>query len=370
MLRIPHSLLFMAALLATLPVAIQAQTPRPTVIPVPAIPSSSGSDEQDDGADDNDPVPDISPDTATPPADLSTADAEKRAKEFAKLRGTKQDPDFKKAVDATYPLSPEQIEELGQVEDSIDRAVAARKPPAMSTTTLHATTRPGVAPPRVLLADDYVTSLSFLDSTGAPWPITRAIAGNSGMFMVEVPPTPGNVVILAPLRKYAASNLLVMLKGSSVPILVALENNRQSAYFNVNLVLDQPGPLALKEVVRPPADPIDDAYMRAILDGAGGVTAGIRQVRITGSPDSTAFMAASKFYLRTPHTLIFPNNNTASLRSGGIRVYELPVTPLITVADENGRPLDLRPSDETLLEGALASRASDRIPVSSSKVSP
>lgn len=365
--RLRFSLIFTA--LASGNVGVALAQSQPNLVPIPAIPTYSATGVQGDTGDGSDePVPDIAPDTAAPPSDA--VEAEKKAKETAKLRGTKLDPDFKRAVDANYPLSPEQIEELGRVEDSIDRAVAARKPPAQSTTTLHATMRPGVAPPRVLLSDNYVTSLSFLDSTGAPWPITRALTGNSGMFMVEVPENPGNVVILAPLRKYAASNLLVILKDSSVPITVSLENNRDSAYFNANVVLDLPGPKAMKEVVRPPADPIDDSFMRAILDGAGAVTAGVRQVKITGSIDSTAFLAGSKFYLRTPHLLVFPNNNTASLRSGGIRVYELPITPLITVSDANGRPIDLRPSDEVLLEGALAARATDRIPVSSTKVSP
>lgn len=365
MRRLSSILLIQSALVLSYPAAGLAQDA--TMVPVPVIPTSSGGQESTDIDSDGAPVPDISPDTATPPA--SAADAEKRKAE-AKLRGTVEDPDFKKAVDATFPLSPEQIERLGEVEDSIDRAVGSRRPPAVSTATVHATTRPGSPPPRILLTDDFVTSLSFLDNTGAPWPISRALAGNSNMFGVEVPPAAGNVVIIAPLRKYATSNLFVLLEGNSVPVMVTLENNRSAAYYNVNLVLDAKGPKALKEEIRPPADPIDDSFMRAILDGAGGVTPGIRQVKISGSASSTAFIAASKFYLRTPFTLIFPNNNTASMRSGGMRVYELPITPLITVADENGRPLDLHPSDETLLEGALASRASERNPVSSTKVTP
>lgn len=362
MRRLPSILLVQGFLLTAGVPALHAE--EQTLVPVPVIPTANSDRSQDDPTS---APPDISPDTATPPA--NAAEAEKR-KQDAKLRGTVEDPDFKRAVDASFPLSPEQIERLGEVEDSIDRAVGSRRPPSVSTTTVHATTRPGAAPPRILLTDDFVTSLTFLDNTGAPWPISRALAGNSKMFGVEVPPAAGNVAIIAPLRKYATSNLFVLLEGNSVPIMVTLENNRTAAYYNVNLVLDQKGPKAMKEEVRPPADPIDDSFMRAILDGAGGVTPGIRQVKISGSASSTAFIAASKFYLRTPYSLIFPNNNTASMRSGGIRVYELPITPLITVADENGRPLDLYPSDETLLEGALASRASERNPVSSTKVAP
>ena len=359
-LRTP--LLLAVALGAALPAVAWAQGPQPTVIPVPAIPSPDGDPSEPD----DDAIPSIEPDTATPPAEVSAA----QKKKDDALKGTVHDPDYKKAIDANFPLSPEQIEDYGRVEDSIDRAVGSRRPPNVATATLHVTSHPGVAPQRVMLSDDYITSLSVLDNTGSPWPISRAVTGNSKMFAIEVPPDPGNVVILAPLRKYAASNLMLILKGSSVPIVVSIENNREAAYYNVNLVLDEAGPKATRDVVRPPVDPIDDAFMRSILDGAGGVTAGVRQVKIAGGAETTAYMAGSKFYLRTPYTLIFPQNNTASMRSGGMRVYEIPVTPLITVADENGRPIDLQPSDETLIEGALAAHITQRNPVSSMKVTP
>jgi len=294
------------------------------------------------------PVPQLvdSQDELTP----ERLEAIERAK---KNRAAREALEFEEALRMLVPITPEQIVTYDRLMQALKESLGKREPPTASTASIPVTTQTGVPPQTILMSDDYITTLSLLDSTGEPWPITSAQAGTGQFVDVKVPEQPGNIIVLTPLRQYAQTNLVVLLRGHHVPISLTLKNDRDAAYYSANLIMDQPGPMAVVVEEAPPATPNENKIMRAIIDGLGPTTPGVKQVEITGATNTTAFVHEGDFYLRTPLTLQFPAQ-TATIRSGSMRVYQLPAEPFVTVIDRSGRTIDLAVSSEIILDGALS----------------
>ncbi len=279
----------------------------------------------------------------------------------AEKKGTPEDPDYQKAREQMQPLSPSQIEDLVLHREEVDKALASRQPPKSTTMTIPVTMRPGDPPKEILLSDNYVTTLTLTDATGAPWPVSKALPGNSSHFSVELPEKPGNIVVITPQFKYAASNLMLLLEGASSPVMLALRTTREMAYYNANLVVDERGPMAPDVVVEEPALPVDSPVMRRILDGTGSLVPGVREVAISGLEGTTAYVHAGALYLRTPYSLTSPGWES-SIRGDRMRVYKLAPTSVISVAAPSGRIVDLLVGGETILDAAIAANATARDP--------
>lgn len=296
-----------------------------------------------------------------PPAKLVTPASAKGAPTQSNLdvtgsqdatRRTLDDPAFHETRELLQPISPAQVQELIKDEEEIIKATEARPPPASATTSIPVTSRPGAVPKRILLSDDYMTALSFVDKTGSPWPVTDARLGNQELFEIEKPAEPGNIVLLAPKKRYAATNLIVLLQGSSAPIALSLETNREASYYSANLIVDANGPNAPAPATVLPPEPVDERIMRQIADGFGALVPDARAVSLKGDPGSSAFVFQNRFFLRTPHRLVDPAPS-AGFRSGSIGVYEIAATNIITVVNDSGRTLEITPQEGVLLDAAF-----------------
>src|SRR3990167_5947063 len=79
-----------------------------------------------------------------------------------------------------FPLSPERVIELRQMYDTAQFAAQspAGTPQKPTATSQFVNLSPGSTPPVIRLAQGFVSSLVFLDSTGAPWPISAYDLGD------------------------------------------------------------------------------------------------------------------------------------------------------------------------------------------------
>lgn len=251
------------------------------------------------------------------------------------------------------PLSTHQIHVLAQKKIQMDEARERRTPPHSSTVTIQATLTPGTTPPVVKLSNGYATALSFLDDTGAPWPVESVTVGDESQFRVEFPKKPGNVVIISPTHYLSQSNLIVLLKGASVPLTLSLQSSRHASYYDADVTLDQSGPNARSPKSVPMPAVADNSVMRAILDGAGPVTQGVKQLTIHGAAHTTAFLAHGHLYLRTPYTVLSPGW-IAVTRSPNESVYQMPLVSPITLADNAGNTLNVSLPEQAILGQAIS----------------
>ena len=91
---------------------------------------------------------------------------------------------FANVPDGLMPLSPEEIKELRRAFNSTQKASAFVQdvPAKPVSSTVMVDISPGASPPVVRLSSGFVSSLVFLDSTGAPWPIQAYDLGDPKSF--------------------------------------------------------------------------------------------------------------------------------------------------------------------------------------------
>lgn len=263
--------------------------------------------------------------------------------------------DFDNAYRQVEPMTPAQITEFHRRENAIERAKDLQNPPRISTLSLAVNLEAGYSPHTIMLTDGYVTVLSFHDIVGADWPVLSATIGDKEMFSLEMPEKPDNIVMVEPKKDFARTNIVILLKDATVPVTLSLEAAGEASYYNANIDIQQRGPNTSVATPTPLPGAIDDDKMRAILDGSGSVSSGVRRVSITGGP-AEAYFVDEKFYLRTRLTVESPMYNSV-IHSANMALYELPPTPLILASDDDGKVYELHPTDATLIDGAITSRS-------------
>src|SRR5262249_35051863 len=134
------------------------------------------------------------------------AEAEQTMREQQHIRQS-----YDRASNGLLPLSPDQIRDfMHRLEDTQKAAQPPSSgPPKGNVKLVTLSLSPGVDPPQIDLAAGYVTTITFIDATGQPWPILDAAVG--GNFEVSPTQASSHVVRIMPLTRVATGNLSVVL---------------------------------------------------------------------------------------------------------------------------------------------------------------
>ena len=91
-------------------------------------------------------------------------------------------PDATAAIRETLQLTPEEIRALKAQAAGVGRALAIPpgSPPRPLTSSVPVELSPGHAPPTLFLASGMVANATFLDATGAAWPVERWSVSDRG----------------------------------------------------------------------------------------------------------------------------------------------------------------------------------------------
>ncbi len=87
---------------------------------------------------------------------------------------------------------------------------------------------PGTTPPAIRLAQGYVTSLVFVDSTGAPWPIAVFDIGNPKAVNIQWDGK-GNILMMQAVSPYSDGDIVVRLVGLPTPITLEIVSGQRLA---------------------------------------------------------------------------------------------------------------------------------------------
>lgn len=213
----------------------------------------------------------------------------------------------------------------------------------------------------IRIAQDYPSSISFVDSTGQPWPIawditTKKIGGcddkgdghNASVRAVGISaciPEPGsNVLQLTPISRYAHGGVLVSLKDAPKPVSFMIIAGTGSYDADMTARVNKRGPNA-KDIVStdPEAPATGSKLMHDILDGTPPLEAIPLLVSGVNPDDLRAWKLANKIYLRTTYQLMSPSfTDHQSLYD--TTAYEIPATTrlLVSSAIKQGIPVSLR----------------------------
>ncbi len=229
-----------------------------------------------------------------------------------------------------FPLSPEQIIRLKQIYHSQEFAQTstAGTPPKPTATSQFVNLSPGSTPPVIRLSQGFVSSLVFLDSTGAPWPISAYDLGDPSSFNIEWDKT-SNTLMIQALKLYNYGNLAVRLKGLNTPVMLTLIPGQKAVDYRVDLRIQGYGPNAKRMPLEEGIPPSANDVLLHVLDGVP--PAGSQRLTVSGG-DARAWILNDIMYVRTNLTILSPGWIGSMTSADGMHAYEMQKSPVLLVS--------------------------------------
>jgi len=198
----------------------------------------------------------------------------------------------------------------------------------------------------VNVAFGHVTTLNILDITGAPWPV-EDISWAGNFEVVEGSSGDGSHILrISPQSEFARGNMSIRLLTLKTPVILTLETSRDKVHYRFDAIIPEQGPLAEAPLIQGSGVTTIKAGNKSassILEGIPpGDTARLDVAGVDGR--TSAYRLDQNIYLRTPLTLLSPAWTSSVASADGMRVYEIPDTPVVLLSDK-GRMVRARLSE-------------------------
>lgn len=244
------------------------------------------------------------------------------------------DATFQEALKHVAPLSPGQIKQMRQVLDDADKASGS---PLSSinpvTRSIRVSLKSGERPASLRVSPGWVSTLTFSDVTGQPWPVLSVVNGNPDAYHVEksVGDESTNIVTISSKQAYVPTNIAVNLAGAKVPVVMTLSPSAGEVDFRVDAQMDQRGPNATYDTVGGSSlAPTNDSVMLGFLDGVP--PEGARKLKTTDR-DVQAWRYEEMLYVRTSKPIRSPAYVSTQRNASGVHVFVLKEAPVLIVSD-------------------------------------
>lgn len=206
-------------------------------------------------------------------------------------------------------------------------------PVTPATRSIAVSLRSGERPPIVNVAQGWISTITFSDVTGQPWPVLAVTNGNPAAYDVKSSGPEGNTNIITISTKvpHVPSNIAITLVGAKVPILMTLDPSSNSVDYRVDAQIDARGPNASFDVISGSSlPPTNDKIMLAFLDGVP--PDGAKRLE-TGGSEVQAWKFQDSLYVRTTKSLLSPAYISKQSNVSGVNVYVLSEAPVLLVSD-------------------------------------
>lgn len=247
-------------------------------------------------------------------------------------------------VESGFAMTPQQIEQFKTVWQASALAAATGPRPEAKSSLVRVSLSPGSLPPPLLVGAGFVSALVFTDSSGAPWPITSETLGNDMFFSMSVPKAgDNNILLVAPIKLGADTNVAVTLKDLPVPLVFRLKSDQKQVDYRVSIVIERDGPNAKLPVFV--AGPNPATTTPELLNALAGVLPGKSAEQGTVDlPDTEVWRNGAQMYLRSKYTLVSPSwSSQASAQ--GYTAWNLLWTPTLLVS-VNGQLREVHVSEK------------------------
>jgi intracellular multiplication protein IcmK len=278
-----------------------------------------------------------SPKSDTPPGSSSLVGTDSSTKGSVSLDSLNKAA-FGSMAQTMLPMSPDQIKHLRKLFNQTQAAAAMPPgvPPRPTISSQYVKLEPGTTPTVIRLAQGYVTTLAFLDSTGQPWPVDNYDIGNPQAFNIQWDKK-SNLLMVQATSLYNVGNLAVQLSGLETPVMVTLISGQKAVDYRVDLRIPGNGPNAKALLGRTLPQSANPALLN-ILEGIAPI--GNTALKVSGGI-AQAWLMGNHLYVRTRLTLISPAWIATMSSPDGMKAYEMPKTPLI-LGFEDGQSIQLK----------------------------
>jgi intracellular multiplication protein IcmK len=253
--------------------------------------------------------------------------------------GTVKDPAFENMLKKMYPMSPEQIHALRDAHETTQRAMSAPAQPVPTPTVTSQTVNlsPGSVPPVIRLSTGYVSSVVFVDETGAPWPVSAYSIGDPNSFNIQWDQQ-SNLLLIQGQKPYATGNVAVTLHGMNTPVMLTIVTDQAAVDYRVDFRVQGRGPNARGAMIASHMPQNASAVLMNLLEGIAPQDS--QMLTVTGG-SAQAWLWNNELYVRTPLTLLSPGWVATLSSADGTHVYQMPVTPMI-LASNRGESITLK----------------------------
>ena len=276
---------------------------------------------------------------ADPGADAWSAGPPPSAAEYERMRREA----FEETLRNAFPATTDQITEYRRRLEEQQRAVVEPVSPGRPVSrSVRLTLRPGEVQPSVRVEPGTVSTVTFSDATGQPWPIMSVVTGNPQAYAAQSAGAPGNsnILVVSALQPWVPSNLVVTLYGHPVPIAMVLEQGAHETDYRLDVQVAASGPNAAPDLTGTPTSVTTDDHVRMqFLDGT--YPDGARRLH-TSSSDVEAFEYAGVTYVRTRADLVTPPADGKASNVSGTNVYSLADDWPILMVSSDGRLTSVR----------------------------
>lgn len=237
---------------------------------------------------------------------------------------------FDSVIQQMFPLTPEEILRLKQMYTTNEFAQAspAGTPPKPTATSQFVNLSPGSTPPVIRLSQGFVSSLVFLDSTGAPWPISAYDLGDPTAFNIQWDKT-GNTLMIQASKLYTYGNLAVRLRGLNTPVMLTLIPGQKAVDYRVDLRVQGFGPNAKSMPMEEGIPPSASDILLHVLDGVP--PDGSSRLTVSGG-DARAWLLNDRMFVRTSLTILSPGWIGSMTSADGTHAYEMQKAPVLLVS--------------------------------------
>jgi intracellular multiplication protein IcmK len=244
-------------------------------------------------------------------------------------------PEAAAAIQETLQLTPDEIRALKAQAAGVSKAMTIPPglPPRPLTSSVPVKLAPGHAPPTLFLASGMVANATFLDATGAAWPVERWSVSNQGgqAGTFHVTELGVNILSISSARLFAVGNIAIKFKDLDTPVAITLAQGASRVVdYNKEFQLPGRGPLAQADAPAPAIQPEIEPALYDFLDGIP--PAGAQAKQLTGA-NGTVWLYHKAYYLKTTSTLISPAWQHRADASDGTTVYQLAPIPILVLSD-------------------------------------
>jgi len=237
---------------------------------------------------------------------------------------------FEEVKKQMFPLSPDQTLEVKKwyESDEYAQASSASTPPKPTATSQFVNLSPGSTPPVIRLSQGFVSSLVFLDSTGAPWPIAAYDLGDPNAFNIQWDRV-SNTLMIQASKLYTYGNLAVRLRGLNTPVMLTLIPGQKAVDYRVDLRVQGNGPNAKQMPMETSLPSSVSDVLLHVLDGVP--PNGSTRLTVSGG-DAQAWLLNSKMFVRTNLTILSPGWLESMTSADGTHAYEMHKSPVLLVS--------------------------------------
>lgn len=249
-------------------------------------------------------------------------------------------------LDILLPLKPGEILEAAQRKNAVDKAITMPfEAPSNDNRTIVIEVDPAASTSEVFIAQDYGSSITVLDVTGALWPIKGVIPGSANQIAVQQLGT--GKFYINQLSQFVRTNVTVVLEGDNAPDFTFRVSNKPGV-VNERLTLQvaSRGPNAVMPVITSNASmsmmsasvTSDESYFMGFLDG--NLPEGARALAVvaeSGLPsDVRAWSFDGAYWVRSASDLLAAGILGSTRGANRVSVWKINPTPAV-VMSEDGR---------------------------------